>query len=193
LALALVIRLMMSLIALGFDMISTIQLRPGGPVQYVILAVVFFVFALPEELGWRGYALPKLLERHSPLVAGLIIGLLWGSLHLALLLPGMMNEGTPPLATLLGLVGGSVLFTWLYVNSGGSILLTALFHAAQSFFVIVNEGIALEQQAWLMTVVYWMLAFIIIIVAGSSFGRKPKEEISQIAKTTHKSQPLAQK
>jgi hypothetical protein len=38
---------------------------------------------------------------------------LWGSLHLALLLPGMMNEGASPLATLL-LIGGSVLFTWLY-------------------------------------------------------------------------------
>src|SRR5918994_3984806 len=92
LVLALVIRLTMSLIALGLGMISTIQLRPGGPAQYIILAIVFFVFAIPEELGWRGYALAKLLERRSPLEAALIVGVLWGSLHLALLLPGMMNE-----------------------------------------------------------------------------------------------------
>ena len=193
LALALVVRLTMSLIALGLGMISTIQLRPGGPASYMLLAVVFFVFAIPEELGWRGYALPKLLERNSPLAAGLIIGVLWGGLHLALLLPGMMNEGVPPLPTLLGLVGGSVLFTWLYVNSGGSIVLTTLFHAAQSFFVIVNDGIALEQQAWLMAAVYLVLAFVVIMVAGSSFRRKPMKEISQTVKTTHKSQPLAQK
>ena len=193
LALALVVRLTMSLIALGLGMISTIQLRPGGPASYILLAVVFFVFAIPEELAWRGYALPKLLERNSPLASGLIIGVLWGGLHLALLLPGMMNEGVPPLPTLLGLVGGSVLFTWLYVNSGGSIVLTTLFHAAQSFFVIINEGIELEQQAWLMAAVYLVLAFVVIMVAGSSFRRKPMKEISQTVKTTHKSQPLAQK
>lgn len=58
LVLALVLRLMISLIALGLGMISTIQLRPGGPPQYIILAIIFFVFAIPEELGWRGCALP---------------------------------------------------------------------------------------------------------------------------------------
>jgi membrane protease YdiL (CAAX protease family) len=173
LALALVIRLTMSLIALGLGIISTIELRPGGSAQYIILAVIFLVFAIPEELGWRGYALPKLLERHSPLAAGLIVGVLWGSLHLALLLPGMMNEGASPLATLLGLVGGSVLFTWLYVNSEGSIVLTTLFHAAQSFFVIVNEGLTGTQQAWLMAGVYLGAALIVVIVAGSGLTRKP--------------------
>ena len=66
LALAFAVRLTMSLIALGLGIISTIQLRPGGPASYILLAVIFFIFAIPEELGWRGYALPKLLERHSP-------------------------------------------------------------------------------------------------------------------------------
>src|SRR5919109_2336100 len=121
LALAFAVRLAMSLIALGLGLISTIQLRPGGPASYILLGVVFFIFAIPEELGWRGYALPRLLKWRSPLAAGLIIGVLWGSLHLALLLPGMMNEGASPVATLLGLVGGSVLFTWLFVNSDGNI------------------------------------------------------------------------
>ncbi|HEX5807738.1 MAG TPA: CPBP family intramembrane glutamic endopeptidase, partial [Anaerolineales bacterium] len=173
LVLALVVRLTMSLIALSLGMISTIQLRPGGPAQYVILAAVFFVFAIPEELGWRGYALPKLLERHSPLAAGLMVGALWGSLHLALLLPDMMNEGASPLATLLGLLGGSVLFTWLYVNSGGSILLTTLFHAAQSFFVIVNEGLTGPQQAWLMAGVYLAVALIVVLATGPRLTRRP--------------------
>jgi membrane protease YdiL (CAAX protease family) len=183
----------MSLIALGLGMIPSIQLRPGGPAQYVILAAVFFIFAIPEELGWRGYALPKLLERYSPLAAALIIGVLWGSLHLALLLPGMMNEGAPPLATLLGLVGGSVIITWLYINSGGSILLTTLFHAAQSFFVIVNEGLMVTQQAWLMAGVYLAVALIVVLVNGSRLTRRPVARISQTDQATGTGQPLAQK
>ena len=193
LALALVIRLTMSFIALGLGIISTIQLRPGGLAQYVILAAVFFVFAIPEELGWRGYALPKLLERYSALAAGLIIGVLWGSLHLALLLPGMMNEGASPLATLLGLVGGSVLFTWLYVNSDGSIVLTTLFHAAQSFFVIVNDGITGTQQAWLMASVYLAVALIVVLATGSRLTRRPVARLSQTVQATSTSQPMAQK
>ncbi len=96
LALAFLMRLTISLIALGLGLISAIQLRPGGPASLVLLAVVFFVFAIPEELGWRGYALPKLLERRSPLAASLIVGVLWGSLHLALHLPGMMSADLPP-------------------------------------------------------------------------------------------------
>ena len=193
LALALVIRLTMSFIALGLGMISTIQLRPGGMAQYLILAVIFYVFAVPEELGWRGYALPKLLERYTPLAAGLVVGVLWGSLHLALLIPGMMNEGAPPLPTVLALVGASVLFTWLYVNSGGSIVLTTLFHAAQSFFVIVNEGLTMTQQAWLMAGVYLPVALIVVLATGSRLTRRPVARISQTVQATGTSQPLARK
>ena len=79
LALGLVMRLSMSLIALGLGLIPALQLRPWSPVQFGILAVILFIFAIPEELGWRGYALPKLLEHRSPLAAGLIVGVLWGS------------------------------------------------------------------------------------------------------------------
>ena len=193
LALAFAVRLTMSLIARGLGIISTIQLRPGGPASYILLAVIFFFFAIPEELGWRGYALPKLLQRYSPLTAGLIVGVLWGSLHLALLLPGMMNEGAPPLATLLGLVGGSVLFTWLYVNSDGSIVLTTLFHAAQSFFVIVNEGLTVTQQAWLMAGVYLATALIVVLATGSRLTRRPVARISPTVQATGTSQPLARK
>jgi hypothetical protein len=86
-------------------------------------------------------------------------------------LPGIVNEGVPPLPTLIALVGGSVLFTWLYVNSDGNLVLTTIFHAAQSFFVIVNEGIPLEQQAWLMAGVYLALALLVAILSGSQLSR----------------------
>jgi membrane protease YdiL (CAAX protease family) len=169
LTLALVMRLAISLIALGLGMIPAIQLRPGPPAQFVILALILFIFAIPEELGWRGYALPKLLEHRSPLVAGLIVGVLWGSLHLALHLPGLMFAGLPLLPTLLQLIGLSVLITWLYTQTGGNIILTSLFHAAQSFFVIVNEGIPPAQLVWLMAGVYLARA---LIVATLMFNRQ---------------------
>ena len=165
-SLALSVRLAISLVALLLGLIPTIQVRSGSAGQLFMLALIFIISAIPEELGWRGYALPKLLAHHSALTASLFIGMGWGSLRLALLLPGMMNEGVAPLPTVFALVGGSVLLTWLYVNSGGRIVLTTIFHAAQSFFVIVNEGIPPEQQMWLIAGVYLTAALLIASLSG---------------------------
>lgn len=168
---ALGIRLSMSVVALWLGLIPAIQVRPVSAGQLLLLALVFLLSAIPEELGWRGYALPRLLTHHSALTASLLIGAVWGSLHLALLLPGMMNEGALPLPTVLALVGGSVVFTWLYVNSGGSIVLTTIFHGAQSFFVVVNEGIAPGQQMWLLAGVYLAVALVILALTGWNLMR----------------------
>jgi membrane protease YdiL (CAAX protease family) len=193
LALAFVMRLIVSVIALLLGLIPGIQLRPLPPAQFVILALILFIFAIPEELGWRGYTVPKLLEHRSPLVAGLIVGVLWGLLHLSLHLPGMIYAGLPLLPTLLQLIGLSVLITWLYVQTDGNILLTSLFHAAQSFFVIINEGLPLMQLVWLMAGVYLALTLIVIIIAGSSFAQKPIAAVSQVVEFTSTNHPLASK
>ena len=47
-----------------------------------VFDLVLFVLVVGEELGWRGYALPRLLEKRSPLIASLILGVLWGLWHL---------------------------------------------------------------------------------------------------------------
>jgi membrane protease YdiL (CAAX protease family) len=188
-ALGLVVRLLISVIALLLGLIPTILLRPWSPVQLALFAAMLLVFAIPEELGWRGYALPKLLKARSPLAAGLLIGALWGSLHVALTLPGMMLEGAPALAVVLEVTGVSVLTTWLYIRSGGSLLLASVLHAAQSFFVIVNEGIPLAQQMWLMAGVYMAMALVVALVAGPHFTRKPTTSVDDAALPAALSEP----
>jgi hypothetical protein len=71
------------------------------------------------------------------------------------------------------LISLSVMITWLYLQTGGNILLTSLFHAAQSFLLIVNEGIPPLQLVWIMAGVYLASAFVIAMVSGSSFAQKP--------------------
>jgi membrane protease YdiL (CAAX protease family) len=171
-------RLVMGGVAMLLGLISSVQMRPWTPTQMALFAAMLFIFAIPEELGWRGYVLPQLLAQRSPLMAGLVIGVAWGSLHLALTLPGMINAGAPLLPTLLGLISLSVLLTWLYIGSGGNLLLTSLFHAAQSFFVIVNEGITLEQQLWLMAAVYAAAALVVVIAAAPHFTCRPTAPIA---------------
>jgi uncharacterized protein len=139
---------------------STLQLGMLSP-----LLIMLFLFAAGEELGWRAYALPRLLKTYSPLSASLILGIPWAILHLALLLPGMMNEGVPALSQLIILTALSVLTTWVYLRSGNSVLAATLLHGGQSAFaiLIVNVGIDPVQSAWLMAVVYAAFAVMVVI------------------------------
>jgi hypothetical protein len=100
------------------------------------------------------------------------------------ILVGLVGLVALLLPTLLEVAAGSVLFTWLYVNSGGNLVLTTLFHAAQSFFVIVNEGITIEQQAWLMAGVYLALALIVAILAGPHLSRQRSAQAGFVSALT---------
>lgn len=171
--LALLVRLSMSLAALLLGWIPVIRLREAPASYFIMLAVMLFIAAALEELGWRGYALPRLLARWSALSSALFIGILWGLVHLFLLRPGMMYAGEHPVALLLELIGLSVVVTWLFVQTGGNIVITTLFHAVQSFFVIVNEGITLSQQVWLMAGVYVVLALVLVVFFGPNLRRGP--------------------
>jgi hypothetical protein len=92
----------------------------------------------------------------------------------------MIHAGLPLLPVVLEVTSLSVLGTWLYVRTGGILVLTSVFHAAQSFFVIVNEGITQVQQLWLMAGVYAALALVVVIAARPSFVRKPTTQEAAI-------------
>jgi CAAX protease family protein len=84
---------------------------------------------LGEELGWRGFALPRLLERRSALSASLILGLIWGGWHLpAFFFSGLPQSRFSLPAFLIVVVDLSVLMTWVFQNTQGSVLMTILIH-----------------------------------------------------------------
>jgi hypothetical protein len=96
---------------------------------YIVALLLFAIKGPVEEVGWRGFALPLLQRRMSPLWAGLILGIIWGVWHL----PAFFLSGTPQSAWsftdfFVGTVALSLIATALYNASKGSILLPALFH-----------------------------------------------------------------
>jgi membrane protease YdiL (CAAX protease family) len=88
--------------------------------------VFFMTFA--EELGLSGYALDRLQERHSALIAGLILGVVWAGYHI----PGFLISGYYSAEWIVWhasyTVVSRVLFVWIYNNSGRSLFSMALFH-----------------------------------------------------------------
>jgi uncharacterized protein len=171
LGLALALRLSVSLLAILFGWIPTIRLYPWSSQQFLIIGVFTLFGAFMEELGWRGYALPGLLADRSPLMSALIIGVPWGILHLGLILPGQMNVGMPWMATILFMVALSVVLTWLFVQTRGSLFIVILHHAAQNFLVYLNGGVPFAESSWLLAAVTVVLALTVILFFGPSLQR----------------------
>ena len=93
----------------------------------VLVAVV--VIGLAEETGWRGFALPRLQEWRGPLVGTAVLAVVWAMWHL----PNVLFGGWTGLSFSLWLVltiASAFIYTWVFNNTGGSILLAALLHAA---------------------------------------------------------------
>lgn len=128
---------------------------------------------LIEELGWRGYVLDRLQEKHSALTSSLILGTLWGFWHLpAFLLPGGALSIIPLVSFafclyLINLIALSICFTWIYNNTNRSTLLAILFHIVLEFSA--NTGlIPWDRPEHVYNVALWVIVSIgITIIYGA--------------------------
>lgn len=129
-----------------------------------------------EELGWRGYALPRLQARYHPLLSSVVLGVLWGLWHFH---PWM---GKVHLVDILlftaGTVSASVIYTWLYSNTRGSVLIACLFHAMYDVTVIWVAAIVPipPGEMWIGLVALAALALVIIVLAGPRLSYKDAQE-----------------
>jgi membrane protease YdiL (CAAX protease family) len=149
--------------------------------QVSLLTMIVFVLVVGEEIGWRGYALPKLLQNHSAVTASLILGVLWGGWHLpTFFIPGAPQTSIPFIAFLLFTTGASVLFTWLHLRTEGSLLIATLFHGAINSFGFVNNALDPASRWWLTGVVYVAAALLVSIIAGLTLARKPAAQAETV-------------
>lgn len=103
---------------------------------YLIIPVFIYILVFSvtgEETGWRGFALPALQQKYGALKSSVIIGCIWGFWHLPLFyIEGNFHQNIPFWLFILQDVALSVVITWIYNNTGGSLLLIHLFHAASN-------------------------------------------------------------
>lgn len=112
----------------------------SNPLMAAVGFVYIFFLGGPfqEEWGWRGYALERLQANYSALFSSLILGVLWGAWHLPLFfIEGTVQSQTLVWGFMILIISGTILFTWIYNNTGGSILAVMLFHTMNnlSFFI----------------------------------------------------------
>ena len=134
-----------------------------------------------EEIGWRGYALPRLTVRFGLGAASVILGLLWACWHLPLfyILGGDTVGQYFPLY-LLQVTALSVAISWLYVRTGGSLLLVMLMHAAvNNTKDIVPSAEAHATDPWALShsLVAWLTALLLWLCAIYFLRRMPSYQI----------------
>ena len=107
----------------------------------LIVPLVVLLPALTEELAWRGYALPRAMTVLSPLQAALVLAIPWTLMHVVLFLPGQWYGDLALWPLVVSIFSYSIILTWVFIGTGGSVLMTALFHAALNGVAPVMAGL----------------------------------------------------
>ena len=146
----------------------------SSPVEMVIsIVVMFIVLSLVngEELAWRGFALPRLQSKYNALISSLILGVFWALFHLPLFftLTGSSQTDANFLWFLLSTVCLSIIFTWMFNHTRGSVLLAYILHGATNtwtrVFAIDHNPNPLVGGA--MTGLTVLIAVILLVTLGA--------------------------
>ena len=124
--------------------VSRDMARPIG-LGVVSFLLITLVASVGEEVGWRGYALPRLQHRLRPLPATLILALLWWLWHLEFFLIDQVPLASFPIY-LVEVTAVAIILTWIHNGSGASVLLVVVWHAAYNwvgFAASITTAIAL--------------------------------------------------
>ena len=183
-------------VSLGGQMPTLGALIGALPTMVIVTVYMVIFVALGEEVGWRGYALPALQARHGALLSSLILGVLWALWHLPLFFNSDTLYGNLPFVLFLAyLVPFTILITWVYNGTGGSVLLAILMHAvfnasSELWKTIpdysvepasVAEAFARNVHVHLMmTLVLWAAAMIVVLACGPrNLSRRPRQVLRQ--------------
>jgi len=145
--------------------------------------VIGLVAGFFEELGWTGFAIPKLQTHYSALATGLIVGVVWGIWHFlpdfwgrvgsfgALYIPNYV-------VFVIEVVAYRTLIVWVYNNSKGSLLLGVLMHASfsgsQAIFIPPLPVADYVRVHVVFTAALWLTVAVIVAVTGKRLVREPR-------------------
>jgi uncharacterized protein len=149
-----------------------------APNRFFIGAGFGFVAGYFEEIGWTGYAFPKMRRADNALAPAILLGLLWGAWHIPVI--DYLGTSTPHgvcwfpffLAFTAAMTAMRVLIAWIYSNTN-SVLLAQLLHASStgSLVIFSPPGVTAAQES-LWYAVYAAVLWLVVAVVATIFGRQ---------------------
>lgn len=160
------------------------DIAAAGPVViFLNVTLMFLVRGIlnGEEFAWRGVALPRLQAKYNALTSSLILSIPWILFHLPLFFTkGSTQENMSILCYAIQLAATSILFTWMYNNTKGSVLLAYILHASMNtwteFFAVDSANVF---QNWILTGVIVALAVIVLIFSGAENLSRKNQRIQE--------------
>jgi membrane protease YdiL (CAAX protease family) len=133
-----------------------------------------------EEPGWRGFALPRLLKWYSPLVASLILGLIWVAWHLPLFFTDEWGGNSSFVWFLFNVPGLSIIMTWLFLAPRRSVIPAMLFHGGTnvigSYFQMETDVVAGAPDFFVLRgAVYWAIAIVLLLATKGRLGLEAEQ------------------
>jgi membrane protease YdiL (CAAX protease family) len=163
------------------DTVESVATDPDLAPYLAVFLIGAFIYTLGEELGWRAYALPRLQQHRSALIAALVIGMLWGLWHVPTFI-AQGHTGTDLVPLVVSPIAASVLFAWVYNSTGGSLLLVWLFHTAST----ITGYLFGELPTVTDELVGVAAAVVVVLVAGPTHlsRSRPRQRLSATRPTT---------
>ena len=152
-------------VAINLQFGATMAVQFPGWIDLVAQFLFVLVFiGLGEEPAWRGFALPRLMDGRSALAASLILGVLHIVWHLPLL--GVEYDASNVLPWAIAVLAFSILVTWIYLHTEGSLLLPMLFHSSVNTSAVLfrwfsGDGLVV---LWGLFAALWALAAGIVVL-----------------------------
>jgi membrane protease YdiL (CAAX protease family) len=168
---------------------NVIQVFSSLPLFLQFLFVEITFGALSEELGWRGYLLDEMQSKWSALKSALVLGIFWGLWHTpAFLITGLAQHEmggvlSPQYASFTcTAILASILMTWIYNNTGHSILVAGfLMHFLTNASLVIMTGMfgdfSVPNIFWTISIVIYSITSIVVIIVWGpkSLTRNPKQ------------------
>lgn len=155
-------------VALGVGAAFGQALPALGQLAWGSLPFIFVTMLLSnvwEEIGWRGFALPRLLEKRPAWQVVLIMGLLWSLWHLPLMLnPASPMASLPWYGEILFSLSLTVLYTWLYLNTGRSLFFVSVFHALSNTVAAALLELGVFASSYLFVVGATTFAAVVVLL-----------------------------
>ena len=148
---------------------------PGTADLAVRFVFILLWIGLGEEPGWRGFALPRLLAGRSALAAALILGVIHLVWHLPLF--GVEYDAANILPWGITVVCFSIVIAWVWLHTGGSVLMAMLMHASNNTIAVVWQMFAGTDQLrlWWLWCALWVAAAALVVAAtGPSLRRRKR-------------------
>lgn len=156
------------------------QARPAlGSFAWGSLLPIFVTMLLSnvwEEIGWRGFALPRLRQKYADWQIVVLMGLLWHLWHLPLMLnTASPMSGLPWAGELLFSLSLTAVYTWLYVNTSGSLFFVSVFHAMSNTvaFVLLEAGVFASSYGFVVGITSLVALAIILLYGPQQFSKSP--------------------